>query len=811
MTRHGPVVVDGQVFATEAADRGMGRYVAYLIELLSGLRREVTVTTTSAPASAIARNWSSAVRIHRDSVAEDPMVCTGRLNELLRSLGAEVYVDATPFVGPARYDVEACPVVAVLYDLIPMRHPRDYFGDAGGWPMDRYVNGIARVRKADHVIAISEYVKLHALRYLGVGRSRCTVIVPRVGPEYRARAAHPIGLPAAGKGIVCIQGAHRSKNFPAAIRFLEDLSSEAGRDVEVIAPTPSQREVIDGARRPGFDRVRVSTAIGEDRKIALQQEASAAIHLSVDEGYGIPLAEALCLGVPVVCIDNPINRELLGGCDDPLAAGILLLHDPTLQSDDDLRAAARFCGHAARPADNPGRARLIRELLGQYAAAEGRIGRALESATSEYRAWHRNAGLAIAAPTEVGSCGVSDYCYALMRGAPRCVLLLGEAPRALQLQPQLRLLPLELADRIRSRYGLLLNLAVSTSLVRGFDAIAEGSSPRDVLVVHDAGSYLPGLMMQAAQHGDDRQLFHRYLQDEPSDVHRMVKEWLTEPRADSDQLFLEIDRRFRSEWLRAFRGAIVSHHPAFSGTSDPTARAALTLLAEGSEIRRRARYVPMPIDARYRPSLVRLAERLRWALDASRFEFIVCCAGSIVGGKHLDVVGRVVARMAAERELAGAAGGLILLLAGQVLDARIFAGVREQFEARGQAHRLVQIVEPNDARYDGLLLASDALVAFREQRRIQMSHSYVRALSLGRPMITNAGSGFDDQDAALVCRDDHLEDDLRAHLSALRASITARHRFAHLSQQRFRARHDVGDFFHAVESPNDDLVTVQAD
>ena len=800
------VVIDGRVFGTEAADRGMGRYVDHLAELLVAAGHRVMMLL---PGPQIASPYARrGVDVCVLSLDEDPASCTVQLNRFLAQAAATLYLDATPFLPPMRYDVHACPVVAILYDLIPMRFPKDYFGSVEGYPMDVYVNGLARVRKAERVIAISDYVKTHALRYLGIARDRVAVIWPGLRSEYAAfaHAATP-GSPGEG-GIVCIQGAHRSKNFPAAIPFLERLGVASGLDVDIIVPTPSQRTLIEAARDSTLAGVRIVNSVNERRKFDLQRNARVVAHLSLDEGYGIPLAEAVYLYRPVVCLDNAINREILAGTPDPRAAGVLMLDDPALASDATLRAAADFVRDSETGSIEAARRPIIDTLNVRQELAQATLDDVVKGAHAEFARWHRRAGLGVVTPTEIGSCGVSDYCHALLRSdSPRYAILLGAAPREMQLMGQLKLLPIALLDDVRHRTpGVLFNLAVSDSLARALDAIAEASTPEDVLIIHDAGSYLPGLLFQAAARGDRKPIFQRYVAGESPEVRELSRRWLADPSADpgdTERRFLDIDRRYRSTWLRKFRGSLVSHHAAFANQGTRAADEILSLLPAESEIRTRARFAPMPIDARANPGVLRLAGKMRWALGLARQDLLVCCAGSVVRGKHLDAVARVIARLDSERGDARAPGGITLLLAGRVLEDALFAAIRSEFAARDCPSRLVQIVETNETRYDALLLASDVVVAFREQRRIQMSHSYVRALALGRPMITNEGAGFDDTGVAAICRDGELEGDLERHLVRFRDDVATRLAFAKASQAAYRRRHTVNAFFAGVEHLRD--------
>ena len=66
-------------------------------------------------------------------------------------LGATAYLDATPFLAPLRYDLSACAVIAVLYDLIPMRYPRDYFPTFAPGALEIWKNGSVRAATSSPV------------------------------------------------------------------------------------------------------------------------------------------------------------------------------------------------------------------------------------------------------------------------------------------------------------------------------------------------------------------------------------------------------------------------------------------------------------------------------------------------------------------------------------------------------------------------------------------------------------------------------------------------------------------------------------
>jgi glycosyltransferase involved in cell wall biosynthesis len=82
----------------------------------------------------------------------------------------------------------------------------------------------------------------------------------------------------------------------------------------------------------------VHNGVGDAQYAELLRSAFALVHASRDEGFGIPLIEAMAAGTPIVVSDIPIFREVgadAGGyfpADDPdaAAAAIRALEDPAV-------------------------------------------------------------------------------------------------------------------------------------------------------------------------------------------------------------------------------------------------------------------------------------------------------------------------------------------------------------------------------------------------------------------------------------------------------------------------------------------------
>jgi glycosyltransferase involved in cell wall biosynthesis len=114
---------------------------------------------------------------------------------------------------------------------------------------------------------------------------------------------------------------------------------------------PRDRARLRDLAPPGA--LMVHNGVSDDQYAELLGQAFALVHASLDEGFGIPLIEAMSAGTPVVVSDIPIFREV--GADaagyfpaedpDAAAAAIRALEDPAVwreRSDRGRQVAARY-------------------------------------------------------------------------------------------------------------------------------------------------------------------------------------------------------------------------------------------------------------------------------------------------------------------------------------------------------------------------------------------------------------------------------------------------------------------------------------
>jgi glycosyltransferase involved in cell wall biosynthesis len=326
------ILVDGRVFSTDAFNRGTGQYTAHLLSLKNNghavsllLFDDLRLANDDAFPGDFNLQFCKLrpdfafAGVPRDA-GKDDQAFDAHIRELVGAERYDVYLDATPMVGPARSGNPPCAVIAVCYDFIPLKHQGFYLPSE---PAQRcYRNGLARLAEADAVICISEQTRSEARHHLGIGSDRLFMIHPRIEESYIEDSGPSV---ASGQAYVfSILGSHLSKNPEAAAGILRQVVDAGTLSVRVNFPTKDQRDAMAAAlaRCTGLT---VSAAIPSGEKHELQRGATVIAHLSSDEGFGLPFLEALFLRKKIIALDIPINRELLTKTTEPCSGCVLLV------------------------------------------------------------------------------------------------------------------------------------------------------------------------------------------------------------------------------------------------------------------------------------------------------------------------------------------------------------------------------------------------------------------------------------------------------------------------------------------------------
>jgi glycosyltransferase involved in cell wall biosynthesis len=226
----------------------------------------------------------------------------------------DIVQSALPTLLPSRTGVR----LTTVHDLDFIQHPERTQAEFTG----RYA-ALARrhAHETDHIIAISAYTAGEVEARLGVPRSRITVCRP-------GRPAWPVRMapPSASLGYLLFVGTlEPRKNVTGLLDAYGRLVARnpqapplvlVGRTVAESGPVLAQLE-----QHPFAGRVQRRGYIPDHEREALYAGATALILPSFFEGFGLPVLEAMTVGVPVIASDRGALPEVLGD------AGLLVSPD----------------------------------------------------------------------------------------------------------------------------------------------------------------------------------------------------------------------------------------------------------------------------------------------------------------------------------------------------------------------------------------------------------------------------------------------------------------------------------------------------
>lgn len=344
---------------------GLGNYARQLIAGIAAVapERELGLYSPRPPVAELT-GWAGAIRgtIELPSgVAAQPMARalwrTFLLGQRLAADGVDIYHGLSHEI-PRDLPVHRIRSVVSVPDLLYLTRPGLFS------PIDRnsYLWRYRwSARNADAVIAISQGTARDLTEHFEIDPGRIVIVPPAVDPAFLA--------PPSAEAVAATRHRHNlGAEYLVAVGTLEPRKNQAlaVEALAILGPGTPQLLLIGGdggsaialaelARKRGVaDRVRLLTDVGADELPPLVAGALIANYLSTAEGFGLPIVEAMGLGVPVVATSGG-NLEDAGGsvaryvaADDPAqlaATWRSLLDDSALRRrlrDEGVQHAAGF-------------------------------------------------------------------------------------------------------------------------------------------------------------------------------------------------------------------------------------------------------------------------------------------------------------------------------------------------------------------------------------------------------------------------------------------------------------------------------------
>lgn len=235
-------------------------------------------------------------------------------------LGQRVYVQASPHhledgkLVRSILQTERARMVVLVHDVIPLTHP-EFARPNGAAEHARRVRTIDRF--ADGVIGNSQ-ATLDALAPHLTPRRNRIMRVAHLGAEWGEEPVRPDVSAGERPYFLCIATIEPRKNHLLLLnvwrRMAEQLGDRAPRLILIGRRGWENENVIDILERSVALRGHVIEHADVDDRLLVQLMAGARAVLlpSFAEGYGMPVAEALASGVPVIASDIPALREVGG-------------------------------------------------------------------------------------------------------------------------------------------------------------------------------------------------------------------------------------------------------------------------------------------------------------------------------------------------------------------------------------------------------------------------------------------------------------------------------------------------------------------
>jgi glycosyltransferase involved in cell wall biosynthesis len=333
------------------AERGIARYLTELSRALERWHPESVARYLLDPHLAVPGSI-------------EPLAATGKLTftDRVDPGEASVYHVGSPFefiglerIWPRFAHRTGMRLAVTLYDLIPALFPEIYLAnpEVNVW----YRTRMGLLRRADRVLAISQATASDAIEQLGLPQERVVVVGAGVSERFHPPASREAALSALRERLPWLEGGYvlytggiePRKNIDRLLKAYAGLAEELRRRhqlVIVCRVQPAERVLLDAQlRRLGVTgQVRFPGFVPDDDLMRLYQAAELFVFPALYEGFGLPIAEAMASGTPVIAARSSSLTELVQDDEalfDPLETASIRAGLERVLTDDDLREHLR--------------------------------------------------------------------------------------------------------------------------------------------------------------------------------------------------------------------------------------------------------------------------------------------------------------------------------------------------------------------------------------------------------------------------------------------------------------------------------------
>jgi glycosyltransferase involved in cell wall biosynthesis len=190
------------------------------------------------------------------------------------------------------------PLVVTIHDLAVLRRPETF----NAWTRRYSAYALPRVARAAGAIVVgSEFSRDEVVELLDVPSDRIRVIPYGVGPPFTAN-----GPAADGDYVLTVSTLEPRKNLTRLVEAFRRAGLE-GLQLRVVGAEGWGDVRVHG------DRVHTLSRVNDDELARLYRGAAAVVYVSLYEGFGLPVLEAMACGKPVVAPAGRPYNEFANG------------------------------------------------------------------------------------------------------------------------------------------------------------------------------------------------------------------------------------------------------------------------------------------------------------------------------------------------------------------------------------------------------------------------------------------------------------------------------------------------------------------
>lgn len=243
------------------------------------------------------------------------------VRQLLLRRGTAVY-HSTNFMIPlplaTRRRPHAVRCICNIHDLIPLAHP-EFTPRSLKTRLFPLYRALMReiARRADGFLTVSHSAKQDIVQLLGIDAKRIVIAPDAVNETYQPSNTPKPSTRTGIKTILYVGRSDPYKNLEGLIRAFAKALQAGGLDarIQIVGPPDARYpEAPALARDLGVaDQVEWLGYVDDAALVRAYQDADLVALLSRYEGFGLPVAEAMACGTPVLCSNAASLPEVAGG------------------------------------------------------------------------------------------------------------------------------------------------------------------------------------------------------------------------------------------------------------------------------------------------------------------------------------------------------------------------------------------------------------------------------------------------------------------------------------------------------------------